>query len=265
MRPRATTLREWQSIYANDCKSVKGDTREMAVYIIHIGKTGGSSFKEWIYQNIKDPNDIYVNHDVPKSVEQALKKNLSNGYHPKFILGHFSYGTHEFIKDPNPEYVTLLRDPIKRFISQYYHWIRHRKSGFTPNLQSLGCEKIEDFINHRCSYNIANLATRRILNRFNVKLGELDISLARERIDSFSEVGYIENIDDLLGRFSKRYGLTNKPIGMFNVHSSIANTVDKLDQSLLERVISQILDKCFYDIKLYEHVTGKEYKCDLLS
>jgi hypothetical protein len=45
------------------------------------------------------------------------------------LFGHFSFGLHDMVADDNPEYATVLRDPVERVVSLYHH---HRRFPSSP-------------------------------------------------------------------------------------------------------------------------------------
>lgn len=90
------------------------------VYYLHIPKTAGTSFIATL-DSLFDYNSIY-----PEKVwHELLKKPPNDLGKYKLIRGHFGYNVLPLLHK-KPIYLTMLRDPIERTISQYEHIRRDR-------------------------------------------------------------------------------------------------------------------------------------------
>jgi len=92
----------------------------MTVIFVHIPKCGGSSVRnvfncEYGADNIYDP------------FEQPNFSNAPVGEFDKYscLFGHKEYGVHEKLKSTF-QYVTVLRDPVKRLFSNWWYIRTHR-------------------------------------------------------------------------------------------------------------------------------------------
>ena len=88
------------------------------LYYIHIPKTAGTSFRSFLKNAIYGDKlyEVYADVGYWNAREYRL---LIRDY--KVFFGHFSFGFHTLLKDTNPSYVTILRDPIARIVSFYKH------------------------------------------------------------------------------------------------------------------------------------------------
>lgn len=92
------------------------------VYFLHIPKTAGTTFIA-ILDSFFDADSIY-----PEKVwHELLKKDDKEFSKYKLVRGHFGYNIRQVLHK-KPIYVTMLRDPIERTISQFEH-IRKDKYG----------------------------------------------------------------------------------------------------------------------------------------
>ena len=80
---------------------------------------------------------------------------------------------------PDIRYITLLRDPVRRYISQYRHWVEKKHLNIS----------IQEFLEHE---ELWNFQTRKVA-------GTDDFVTARRCLeDKFATVGIVENFDEVL-------------------------------------------------------------------
>lgn len=83
------------------------------LYFLHIRKTGGTTLMTLLDDHF-DVNSILTEHDwhslLPKMPKDFLKIRL--------VRGHFGYGLHRILPQ-KPIYITMLRDPTDRTVSDY--------------------------------------------------------------------------------------------------------------------------------------------------
>jgi len=103
---------------------------------IHIGKTAGTSFRKFLESNVSKPYwgygklwNITDLKDIDKFIEKEPIGMRIFDYFDLFSE-HFQYGLHHYLKTKEYQYITVLRDPIKRTISSYRYakdreWISH--------------------------------------------------------------------------------------------------------------------------------------------
>ena len=88
------------------------------IYYLHIPKTGGTTFQEFLSSNFRD-EAICPAHLWHQLI--ALKPEQMGKY--EFIWGHF-YGSFHRHTSRSIRYVTMLREPIERALSHYGHIMR---------------------------------------------------------------------------------------------------------------------------------------------
>jgi hypothetical protein len=114
---------------------------------VHIFKTGGTTLK----YNLRDRYGKRFLYDVTFRKERKHKrvvKLVDNTmiYDPPdyekydIILGHFTYEKYKHLNRIN---ITMLRDPLKRFISHYSNMLKRRDESFEEF-----CEKTKDIYVH---------------------------------------------------------------------------------------------------------------------
>ena len=90
------------------------------VAFFHVPKTGGLSLtaamvRQYPRGRIKD---LWL--QKPETISEFLAMPQEERERIWAVTGHFPFGIHEHLA-PHTRYVTLLRDPVKRLLSEYRH------------------------------------------------------------------------------------------------------------------------------------------------
>ena len=85
------------------------------LYFLHIPKNAGTSLIA-ILENYFDLNSIFQG----KYWQNLILHKPKNFSKLRFFRGHFGYGLHRILQR-KPIYITMLRDPVERTLSDYYH------------------------------------------------------------------------------------------------------------------------------------------------
>lgn len=206
----------------------KGET----VLFLHIPKVGGTTLNGIIYRQFNDNSGssgegglfrsgIYYYPGqgtgggflkdpalpIPDDVRRALRREDLHA-----VVGHFWFGVHEHLTGPW-RYITLLRDPVDRVVSLYYHF--KFKSNRPPNLEAkmeqlrarlvrpadIVGMSLEEFVEDPPYREVDNDQTRRI-SGLEPPLGgctRQTLEAARENLQAhFSVVGVTERFDETI-------------------------------------------------------------------
>lgn len=133
---------------------------------------------------------------------------------------------------PNIEYITMLRDPVARYVSHYMYWIEKKK-------MEIDFEKFLDI------EQLHNLQTKRIA-------GSADIDKAKECLkNKFLAVGVLHKYDEFLMILSKKLRLTGFDSRYIRRNASkAAGTKNRLAETYQD----QITRRNELDIALYDWV-----------
>ncbi|MCX7417736.1 MAG: sulfotransferase family 2 domain-containing protein [Planctomycetia bacterium] len=97
----------------------------MLTFYLHIPKTAGQTLHRWL--NLVYGPEHTLGWD-PQSfglpeIQRELATLLEERPDVQAVAGHFPYGVHEVLGDRPHRYVTFLRDPVDRWISERVHHI----------------------------------------------------------------------------------------------------------------------------------------------
>ena len=176
-----------------DASSVPHDNEKVHIFL-HVQKSAGTSVRvalESLYQKCEI---ALIYPDVPGiSLTDFGRLPRYQRQGIKFLAGHTYFGVHEYVEKPS-RYVTVLRNPIDRLISNFWH---HKN--FDDNF-TIGSRKlpIEQVVNEGLSEEFDNYATRVIcgLTAAAVPIGSItseEVRLAIHNIDTmFDRLAILE-------------------------------------------------------------------------
>jgi hypothetical protein len=108
--------------------------QEQTLLFLHIPKTADITFRRVLEKIIGIEKTVEILCSVATytfkpaesekeiSVEEFFRHPMRLQNKIRLMEGHFRYGVHKFILS-SYQYVTFLRDPIDRFVSNYYYQI----------------------------------------------------------------------------------------------------------------------------------------------
>src|SRR5438093_795785 len=175
-----------------------------ALIFLHIPKTAGTTLNriiEWQY----NPLSIFTIDPYRFRATAERFKTLSEERQRRFrvVRGHLYYGLHEFLPQ-GATYITMLREPVARFLSSYYFILRrplhplHRKL----KRERLGVEDYLRLIPHRHNFQCRLIAGV----KDNETADEQLLAMAKEHLTkSFSVVGICERFEESLMLIAKTF------------------------------------------------------------
>jgi hypothetical protein len=218
---------------------------------MHIQKTAGIAFRDAILANFSGAETALIYPDPPGFPRWQLKLMPDEQRRSlQCVMGHIGVGIHENFSQPF-EYVTIVRDPVKRVISNYQHMCRNRsppavlpEGGFTP---------LEKLLESGASIELDNLITRYFSGTEGHCLGGLVnqewFELALANLRRFRFIGHQEKSDASWAELCRLYGWSRGVLRKVNV-----GDVSPLEVSA--RTLAAIADYNRYDIMLYREIVG---------
>ena len=216
---------------------------------IHIPKTGGVTFKN-ILQKVYGSSLYYINQST--SVASAANQICEiEWYKTRAIHGHFPYGIHEYFpRNISYRYITFLRHPGERLLSEYSYLLEHNYMKIPKILEWLAYSEYYSSVNidNNITRNLnGNLPINNYLGIFE-KVSDNNYLLALENLNKFFFVGTTETFDEDVKLLSKL--LNWDDVGEYE--NSHVSTDKKYFSDLPEKVQEVIFKTQPYDFKLWE-------------
>jgi hypothetical protein len=185
----------------------------MKIIFLHIPKSGGITFDSVLrrqYQNVynmpvsNDKIDLERFSELPEFEREGID----------VLRGHFKFGVHRYFK-PNQEikYITLLRNPVDRVISNYYYILSQPKHYLYKEVTNKRLS-LKEYALSNIARDLDNGQLRQLISR------EVEINSCRDELldeamnnlrTSFASFGILERYDETLLLFKTKLGWRNYP------------------------------------------------------
>ena len=176
------------------------------LYFLHVQKTAGTTFTAVLQR-------YFAHHEIcPVALEPlwaAIPEKQRRNY--RLYAGHFGFNFYHYMRRPLV-YITMLRDPIDRALSNYEHILRYPEHRLHALARQL---PMAQFIRHpdACA-EMNNLQVRQIgepLGRPRLEdhcwpIDEKTLATAKRRLQSFAFFGLAERMDDSLALLAYTFG-----------------------------------------------------------
>jgi Sulfotransferase domain len=218
---------------------------------VHLGRTGGTTMRWEVFYKCVDRKLIYaVDTNEPPTlggtVEQLLAMPRKEQEKLRIIVGHMPFGLREQLPWPETwHYVTLVRDPMARALSDYYQ-ARHSETRNVHDL-ALRCT-LEEYIRSGEGLTFNGMC-QLLSNEFYGTKFENPEAMFLEALKNAKDcsfIGLTEAYDESLRRLCRLCGWEVPPINPRNVLTPKNLVLSDSERGLLRASNA-------YDLILYEH------------
>lgn len=236
------------------------------IIFMHIPKTGGTTLQSLIRKQF---NSSVVLHVDPAQMFQSLEeiKALPDTEKSKyqFIRGHMPFGLHYYLPQP-ATYITLLRWPVDRVISHYYHILRNPTHHHYHEVKTKKIS-LEEYVASGMEPMLDNTQTRLLNNQARIFFPDSQLysygrcpgkmlKQAKKNIDKhFSLVGTTERFDETLFLLNKIFGW-QLPMDYKRMNEN-PNQGPEYKKDIPPAAIKVIEKYCNLDIQLYKYAEKK--------
>lgn len=229
--------------------------KDNLLVFIHIPKTAGMTIRAIFYRQYR-ANEIYRiawNFDRNNPFVDFLNLSEERQDKIKVIFGHIPFGIHKYTQR-SIHYFTLLRDPIERTISHYYH-IRKRPNHFYHRM-ALDMD-IAEFVVQSRFREFDNGQVRQLTDAGRLPFGACSEDLLAQAIfnleNHFCCVGLQERFDESVVLLRRTLGWRKPPL----YRRRNVNRVRPRGETLSAETLGVIAAYNELDRRLYEWATAR--------
>ncbi len=195
-------------------------------------------------------NNDYNNDYIERKFEEYLLLYYMSQEHIKYIAGHFQFSdiAYQYFSEKYA-FVTVLRDPVERFISAYFY--KRYKTGkldrdFKEYLKSENC------LNGGFLY-VKSLCGLDCIEDYTSARA---IAIAKENLHKFRIVGFLEYQEEFLNQFEEQFGRRLKIKVLNKSPKSEAYRKSIITQEIKE----EIKELCKPDLEIYQYAVNNFVK-----
>lgn len=221
---------------------------------IHIPKTGGSTVAGIINRQYRAGEIVGVGYNHFESQQRFMAMSDEEKAKIRCIRGHVSFGIQDYLNRPY-KLITVLRDPVARFISEYKHLIS--LGSVRLKFPEGALDSPEAHLEYRAATNSMNMQTCQISGY--LTLGRVDgspldplpddaLDKAKANLATFDVPGTLERFDESLLMMKRVLGW-RKPI-----YTIRKNTAVTRGQRLVvsDELKKRVAEHAHLDMALYE-------------
>lgn len=195
---------------------------------MHMEKCGGTSLDRLLRDEYKEGFHLYDRGEPKRDSEPELPAGIS------CLHGHMFYGLHEKFPQRHCEYITLLRDPVDRFLSNFEHVCNYEHPLHKLAIAENG---LHEFCVDSQARHYRNLFVRRLSGVWD-EIEEADLNRAEENLRTFSVIGWLDQVDDFISSCHQRFGWQQHQLSYQNKSLGRRRKIEDLDPELQQQVLA---------------------------
>ncbi|MEJ2595437.1 MAG: sulfotransferase family 2 domain-containing protein [bacterium] len=231
----------------------------------HIPKTAGTTLRI-LLNRVYSPERVYFieSTNITRSLQRFKELTDSGREQYKVIAGHGASSFMPLVS--NPFRITILREPVDQFISQYSYLRKSPNSIYRDDVARL--ESIEEYIKYAKEKGHDNLLTRYLSESLEFladpevktpdmdKSGENLLNRAKINLKQYDAVLSVRHFDRGVYRLKKLLQWEKIP-----VYRPVNITKPKLKGKLKKQVLEKINDALRYDRQLWDFFLENQLDC----
>jgi hypothetical protein len=237
------------------------DADDQRIFFLHLPKCGGMSVNRAMSRAfgaqrlaVLNPTASWRAAEIrgkdPMDYRTSLLFYYMSMKDVNVITGHFSWcddAYEHFSKDWT--YVTILRDPVRRWFSHYFY-DRHKSGGYFSTEKNLST-----FLHSERAREMGTIYARRLSGSQVTNMNQA-VELAKVNLEKFEILGFLEDMDVFADQFSNYFGIK---LSIPRKNTSPAK--DKKEGARKnEEYVHKVRGLCKHDIEIYNHARKLVYK-----
>jgi len=243
---------------------MRKENKDRPILFEHIPKTGGITLRG-IFSKLYGEDQIFFIHsrEIKKSLDAFSEFTQDQRNNMKIIAGHSAYMYEGFLE--NPFKITILREPLSLFFSQYHYLKISKKDTFWKEVSKLNSP--EAYLDYAIEMGQDNLMTRFLSKSMDWTLhpemkfqlmdshGDEMLSLAKQNLHDFDAVFSLDNFDAGVFLLNK---MLKWPQGIPFYKPSNRTLSGKKSDAYPKKLIKNLRYRLRFDIELYDYFISKK-------